>query len=89
MIFPALSVLDGAESDQVLAMIKSVNDILVEIHGRLQNATNASVNESGDPAAVENTCRVYCSRLEEYRTSLTTGMECLQRFVPPVHCCVH
>jgi hypothetical protein len=80
-MFPTLSVLDGAESDRLSSIIKSVNDIFVEIHGRLQYSTGASVNEAGNPVAVEEICQAYCSRLKESHISLAAELESLQRFV--------
>jgi hypothetical protein len=76
-MFPSLSVLDGAERDRLLSIIRSVNDIFVEIHGRLQYTTGASMSEAGNP---EEICRAYCSRLKDSHVSLAAELESLQRF---------
>lgn len=85
-MFPALSVLDGTERDRLSSIIRSANEIFVEIHGRLQYTTGASVSEAGNPVAVEEICRAYCSRLKDSRISLAAELESLQRFAPLFPC---
>lgn len=82
-MFPTLSVLEGAERDRLSSTISSVNDIFVEIHGRVQYATGVSVSEAGNPATAEEICQAYCTRLIEGYISLAAELESLQRLALP------
>lgn len=76
-LFPTLDIFNGEESDRLSSVLKSINDIFVDIDRGLRYATGFEDR----PMVVEQTCRLYSTQLKELHISLADGLESLRRFV--------
>jgi hypothetical protein len=76
-LFTTLEIFNGEESDQLSSVLKSINDIFVDIDRGLRYTTGFEDR----PVVVEQKCRLFASQLKALHISLADGLESLQRCV--------